>query len=112
MGGTTLPIWAVFVTAGAALIGAGLGAWIPILRDRRTWKREHEKYWQDTRLDAYKEFLTAHREYLTYIMLKNTQIKAANHPRYAERMPIFDAKGRSVRQRQEAAFTALRLVAN
>ncbi|UNC11848.1 hypothetical protein [Mycolicibacterium holsaticum] len=110
MGGAT-PLWTVFVTAGAALFGAGLGAWIPVFRDKRTWQREHEKHWRDTRLEVYKEFLVAHREYLAYILLDGTKIRAAEHPRLQEMMPFFDEEGRPVRQRQEAAFTALRLVA-
>jgi hypothetical protein len=109
--GTTTPFWTVFVTAGAALFGAGIGAWIPFFSDKRTWQREHEKHWQDTRLETYKEFLTAHREYLAYVMLDSTIIEARSHPRYEEMIPFFDAEGRPVRQRQEPAFTALRLVA-
>lgn len=107
----TAPLWTYFITGGAALLGAGIGAWIPFFRDKRAWQREHEKHWQDTRLETYKEFLAAHREYLAYVMLDSTKVQARKHPRLDELMPFFDGEGRPVRQRQEAAFTALRLVA-
>ena len=108
--GATTPLWTVFVTAGAALLGGVMGGWFAFFRDKRAWLHEHEKHWQETRLETYKEFLTAHREYLAYVMLDTTRIEARMHPRLDEMMPFFDADGRPVRQRQEAAFTALRLV--
>jgi hypothetical protein len=107
----TTPLWTVFVTASAALLGVGLGALLQVHRDKRSWQREHAQHWIETRLDIYKEFIVAHREYLAYVMQESTQIKATAHPHLTERMPIFDAEGRLIRQRQEAAFTALRLVA-
>lgn len=60
---------------------------------------------------ASKQLVIAHREYLAYAMRESTKIDATDHPRYAERMPKFDAEGGVVRQRHEAAVAALRLVA-
>jgi hypothetical protein len=106
------PVWSYFVSGGAALLGAGIGAFIPFYRDKRLWKRESEKYWLDTRLATYKELLSAHRQYLAYVMLPDTLIEALPHPRFpGELMPFFDEKGRPVVERHDAAFSALRLVA-
>lgn len=78
-------------------------------------QRELEKSWRETRLETYNDFLRAHRQYIAYVLEKEAKIEARPHPGPDvpdQKMPFFDDKGRPVRERHEAAFSAVRLVAS
>jgi hypothetical protein len=99
------------ITAVVALLGVGLGGWLTLRSQDRSWHREHTRQWRDIRLSAYRDFLTAYREYISFALEPSAQISARPHPRRpATLMPIFDDKGTPYRKKLEAATGAAKLV--
>lgn len=99
------------ITAVVALAGVLLGGWLTLRNQDRAWRREHARQWRDIRLATYAEFLTAYREYISFVLDPAAQIVARPHPGDSSQlMPFFDKNGRPYKEKLEAAKTSVRLV--
>lgn len=98
-------------TAALALLGVLLGGWLSIRNQDRLWRRDHARQWRDIRLNAYKEFLAAYRQYIAFAVEPTAKISAVPHPRSpGVFMPFFDEVGRPYKERIDSASIAARLV--
>lgn len=100
------------ITAVVTLFAVLLGGWLSTRTQDRHWWREHARQWRDVRLDVYRDFLTAYREYVAFTRDPAATISAVPHPtRTGTMMPFFDATGRPYAERMEATKTSALLVA-
>jgi len=101
----------VIITAVATLLAVGLGGWLTTRAQERLWRRDQHRQWRDIRLTAYTEFLTAFRQYVSYVLLPTAKITTTRRKRSPnDLMPYFDKEGTAYKERLEATKTALRLV--
>jgi hypothetical protein len=101
----------VAVTTVSTLLAVVLGGWLTLRGQDRHWKREQARQWRDMRLQRYTEFLTAFREYVSYILLPTAQVIAVRRAKSPhDLMPFFDETGTRYKEKLEAAKTAVRLV--
>jgi len=99
------------ITGAVALLGVVLGGYLAIRNQDRLWARDHARQWRDIRLSAYREFLSAYRQYVAFALEPTAHITAVPHPRqHGELMPFFDEVGRPYKEKLEAGFTGVRLV--
>jgi len=106
-----MAVFQVMVAAGATLLAVVLGGWLTLRGQERSWKRDHARQWRDIRLEHYVEFISAFREYVAFVQLPTTQIRAVPRQRVPhDLMPYFDEAGSKYRERLDTAKTALRLV--
>ncbi|WP_260696008.1 hypothetical protein [Streptomyces sp. IB201691-2A2] len=99
------------ITAAVTLFAVLLGGWLSTRGQDRLWRREHARQWRDIRLAAYRDFLTAYREYVAFTRDPAANISAVPHPtRLGKMMPFFDEIGRPYMERMEATKTSARLV--
>ncbi|MFI7432475.1 hypothetical protein [Micromonospora haikouensis] len=101
------------ITAATTLVAVALGGWLTVRAQDRLWRRDHQRQWRDIRLAAYRDFLTAFREYVAYVLRPDARVVAVPRPRPPhDPMPFFDDEGSAYRERLEATKTAVRLVAD
>lgn len=99
------------VTGVVTLVAVVLGGWISVQNQDRLWRIDHARQWRDIRLTAYKDFLSAYREYIAFTLEPTASITARPHPRRSgDMMPYFDEAGRRYLEKLDAARTAVRLV--
>lgn len=99
------------ITAVVTLVAVTLGGWLSVRTQDRSWRRDHARQWRDIRLSAYKNFLSAYREYIAFTLDPTAKIVSIPHPQLTgDLMPFFDENGRAYKERLEATKTALRLV--
>ncbi|WP_405931023.1 hypothetical protein [Streptomyces sp. NBC_00827] len=99
------------ITAVVALLGVVLGGWLSIRNQDRLWQRDHARQWRDIRLAAYKDFVTAYRQYVAFTLQPSANITAVRFPHSPERLtPFFDQVGQPYKERLETAATTVRLV--
>lgn len=99
------------ITAVVTLLAVALGGWLSVRNQDRLWRRDHERQWRDIRLSAYKDFLSAYREYVAFAQEPTAKISAVPHPRrHGEMMPFFDKKGRPYKEKLEATTMSVSLV--
>jgi hypothetical protein len=98
------------LTASTTLIAVLLGGWLTTRSQERRWRRDEQQQWRDIRLATYTAFLTAFREYVSYVLLPSARITTVVRPSSPhDLMPFFDADGNGYKQSLEAAKTRLRL---
>lgn len=106
-----MDVASIAITAAVTLLGVALGGWLTVWNQDRVWRREYARQWRDIRLSAYKDFLSAYREYLAFVQDPSSKITAIPHPRRQdELMPFFDADGRPYREKLESARMGVTLV--
>lgn len=106
-----MDVASIAVTAAVTLLWVALGGWLTVWNQDRIWRREYARQWRDIRLSAYKDFLSAYREYLAFVQDPSSKITAIPHPRRKdELMPFFDADGRPYREKLESARMGVTLV--
>lgn len=99
------------VTGGITLLAVLLGGWLSVQNQDRLWRRDHARQWRDIRLTAYRDFLSAYREYIAFTLEPTANISARPHPRRpGDMMPYFDEIGRPYLEKLDATRTAVRLV--
>lgn len=107
-----MDVMATALTAVVTLVAVVLGGWLSLRGQDRSWRRDHARQWRDIRLEAYKDFIIAFRQYIAYVLEPAAKISAVPHPRRPDYlMPFFDQGGRPYKERLESAKTKVRLVA-
>ncbi|MEV1173865.1 hypothetical protein [Nonomuraea sp. NPDC049784] len=102
---------AVWLSGLMALAGVGLGGLLSSRAQDRAWKREEQRRWRDARRTTYADFVTAVREYRSFVSGPDARVEVWMHPEGTRLTPAIGQDGAAYQTKMEASFTAVQMAA-
>jgi hypothetical protein len=101
----------VWLSPLVALLGVLLGGYQSSRSQTRAWNQEETRRWRESRMATYGDFVAAVREFRTYVVRPDTQIRVVALSDRMRIAPGFEGEGTTRYQAVEAMLARVKMVA-